>query len=104
MQFLSRFLTKGTMSAAGAVVAWLMGQYGYADLAATLTDPSFLQSIFNWIAMGLTIYAGVAQGVKPHDAKSVSEPILQPQVSEMVDPFPGWDWSPLKGWVQKNGE
>jgi hypothetical protein len=98
MQFLSRFFTKGTISAAGAVVAWLMGQYGYGDLAARLTDPTFLQSIFNWIAMGLTIYAGIAQGIKP---KSAGEPVLQPEIAEMVDPFPGWDWDPLKGWVEK---
>jgi hypothetical protein len=103
-------MTKGTMAAAGAIVSWLMGQYGYGDLAGRLTDPAFLQSIFNWIAMGLTLYAGVAQGVKPKVAipvagdTSVSLEALQDLVQpDLSDPYPGWDWDPLKGWVKING-
>lgn len=106
---LSRFVTKGTMSAVGAVIAWVMGQYGYADLAATLTDPEFLQKVFNWIAVGLTLYAGVAQGIKPKPAAPTEgdngmsvealQDLLQPDLS---DPYPGWDWDPLRGWVRVN--
>ena len=103
-------MTKGTFAAAGAIVSWVLGQYGYGDIAGRLTDPAFLQSIFNWIAMGLTLYAGLSDGIKPKPKapvagdNSVSLEALQDLVQpDLNDPYPGWDWDPMRGWVKTDG-
>jgi hypothetical protein len=91
---LTRFLTKGTLSALGAVVSWTLSRYGYADIAAVLTDPEFLQRVFEWIATGLTLYAGISQGIRPKAEASPEAPATE------LDPYPGWDFDPVRGWVR----
>lgn len=108
---LSRFFTRGTISGIGAVIVWFAGRYGYGDIAASLTDPEVLQKIFDWVAAGLAIYAGISQGIQHNQPVVISEvpkfdPIgpkvpVQPDLS---DPYPGWDWDPVKGWVRTDGQ
>jgi hypothetical protein len=63
-RFIMKFVTPGTIAAVLAIAAGLAGQFGQAGLAHFFADPSTSQSVLTMISSALTLYAGIAVGVK----------------------------------------
>jgi hypothetical protein len=94
---LSRFITKGTISAVLSVITLILGSTGHGALATILTDPNTIQNILIMISAGSALYAGAAQGVPPKPAALPTAP------ATVEDPYPGYDWDPVNGWVKIDG-
>jgi hypothetical protein len=61
---MSKYLTKGNITAALSVLAIAAGAFGKSALATFLTDPSTTQTILTLIGSVGTLVAGAMQGVQ----------------------------------------
>lgn len=95
---MTRFITKGTISALASIISFSLATAGHKQLAALLNSPEFIQNVLALIGAATALYAGIAQGITP---KAVPAPIA-PATPE--DPYPGWDYDPLRGWVKSDGK
>jgi hypothetical protein len=102
--FISGYLVKRLAAGATGGLAVLFGQDIAGSLAELLTDPKFVEQVFNWIGGGLMIYAAIARkDVTPakQTLDSVEQTITEYLPKEMdIDPYPGWDYDPVNGWVR----
>lgn len=64
MDFLNKFVTKGTVTAVLSVAAILAGAFGYAPLKGFFEDPHTADAILTAAGAIGTLAAGIMQGVK----------------------------------------
>ena len=91
---MSQFLTKGMVSAVLAALCFWLATTGHKNLAAYLGRPEVIDGLFMALGTVLTIVAGVSDGIKRdsgHEAPRTPS-----------DPYPGYDYDPIKGWVKIN--
>lgn len=84
-------MTKGVLSALLGGLAMFVGS---GPMHTVLADPTFLEWILQGIGFVLVMTGGVADGVKSDDK-------LQAPHTEL-DPYPGYEYDPIRGWVKKD--
>jgi hypothetical protein len=103
-KFLSGFLVKRIAAAVTGGLAMVFGKEYASQLSELLMDPDFINQVFNWIGGGLMIYAAIVKkDVSGTQAKldEVEQTITEYLPKEMdLDPYPGWDYDPIQGWVK----
>lgn len=102
--FVTGFVVKRVLSGLSGGLALVVGQDIAGSLAELLMDPKFIEQVFNWIGGGLMIYAAIARkDVTPQQQalESAEQTITEALPKEMdLDPYPGWDYDPVNGWVK----
>lgn len=86
-----RFVTKGTIKGALGSLAFLLAVSGHHKIASLLSNPDFVEWVLAGVGFVLTILGGMDEGVKPKQE-------AVPQTD--LDPYPGYDYDPLRGWVK----
>lgn len=89
-----RFVTKGTIKAGLGALAFLMAISGHDKVSKLLSSPDFVEWVLGGIGFILTVWGGMEEGVKPKEKAPATD----------LDPYPGWDYDPLRGWVRIDGQ
>ena len=98
------FIVKRLVAAATGGLALIFGNESASRIAELLMDPDFIKQAFDWVGMGLMLWAALAkQDVRPvQDAmdsveKTVTEYLPEPDIANA---YPGYDWDPIRGWTK----
>ena len=92
---MTRFLTRGVVSALIASVCFWLATNGHKALAAYLSNPQVTENLFTVFGIVAALVAGVSDGIRRDNHP---EATVAPKHDE--DPYPGYDYDPLRGWVR----
>lgn len=98
------FIAKRVMVGLTGALALLFGNQAAGRVSELLMDPDFIKQVFDLGGLALVVWSALAgQKTDPiqHQMDSIEQTILQ-NLPDLEDPYPGWDYDPLRGWVQIN--
>lgn len=103
LKLLNGFVLKRLIAAASGGLAVIFGRDYGSYIAGLLVDPDFIQRVFDLLGSALLIYAGLARKdvTAAKETLDKVEDLVEDYLPKVeLDPYPGWDYDPIRGWVK----